>query len=259
MRITRIFVEKLFGVFDHEIRLNMDDRITIIHSPNGYGKTIILKMLHGLFNDRYFELESVPYESFNIEFNSDHKIEIRKDEDIVEKDNKTHLRLKLYSKNGEEIREFTTKFTREDVKFAVSRLISHYSNLKRIVDGKWLYGTITFNTEDLIEHLKIPTDVAELIRQDREWLTAIKKDVNVYLIESQRLLSLTNGESSSENGDSSALLSTVMSYPGKLAEVIKGALAEYASASQSLDRSFPARLVKRTSFEELSNDEFRLT
>ncbi len=170
MRITKIFVEKLFGVFDHEIRLNLDDRITIIHSPNGYGKTIILKMLAGLFNDRYSELKSIPYKRFGIEFEDGQKIEIEPNE---------------------------------------------------------------------------------------KWVTKIRKDVNVYLIESQRLLSLTDGENSTKNGDSSALLSTVMSYPGKLAEVIKGALAEYASASQSLDRSFPARLVKRTSFEELTNDEFR--
>ncbi len=170
MRITKIFVEKLFGVFDHEIRLNLDDRITIIHSPNGYGKTIILKMLDGLFNDRYSELKSVPYKRFNVEFDDGQKIEIKPDE---------------------------------------------------------------------------------------KWVTKIRKDVNVYLIESQRLLSLTNGENNAENGGSSALLSTVMSYPGKLAEVIKSALAEYASASQSLDRSFPARLVQRTSFEELTNDEFR--
>jgi predicted ATP-binding protein involved in virulence len=257
MRITKIFVEKLFGVFDHEIRLNLDDRITIIHSPNGYGKTIILKMLDGLFNDRYSELESVPYESFNIEFDSGQKIEIRKEEKVVGKDSKTYLGLKLHSKNGEEIRAFTTRFTRKNIESTVSILTNHYSSLKKIEDGTWLYGTTTFNTEDLIEHLKIPVKVAELIRQDREWLTAIKKDVNIYLIESQRLLSLTNGKDRTKNRDSPTLLSTVISYPGKLAEVIKGALAEYASASQSLDRSFPARLVKRTSFDELSNDEFR--
>ena len=38
MRITKVLVKKLFGIFDHEIPLNQDSRITIIHGPNGFGK-----------------------------------------------------------------------------------------------------------------------------------------------------------------------------------------------------------------------------
>jgi len=49
MRIKKITVKKLFGMFCHEIPLNMDDHITIIHGPNGIGKTILLKMLNALF------------------------------------------------------------------------------------------------------------------------------------------------------------------------------------------------------------------
>jgi predicted ATP-binding protein involved in virulence len=48
MRIKEFSVTGLFGVFDRVIPLNMDERITIIHAPNGFGKTIILKMINGL-------------------------------------------------------------------------------------------------------------------------------------------------------------------------------------------------------------------
>jgi hypothetical protein len=68
MRITEISVTKLFGVFDHTIPLNLDDRITIIHSENGFGKTTLLKMLHGLLNERYSELLNVPFEKFQVSF-----------------------------------------------------------------------------------------------------------------------------------------------------------------------------------------------
>ncbi len=177
MRITRIFVEKLFGVFDHEIRLNMDDRITIIHAPNGYGKTIILKMLDGIFNDRYVELYNTPYKSFQIEFDGGQKIEIQ--QGFIEK-----------------------------------------------------------------------------ISQNEEWLNIIK-EFNVYLIESQRLLSVVDDEKNGKNSERAALLPTVTSYAAELVEVIKGLLAEYASVSQSLDRSFLSRALQRSSSEELSNDDFR--
>ena len=41
-RLTKIEVVNLFGVFRHVIPLNLTDRITIIHGPNGYGKTALL-------------------------------------------------------------------------------------------------------------------------------------------------------------------------------------------------------------------------
>ncbi len=53
MRVCRISVTKLFGVFDHVIPLNRDERITIIHGPNGYGKTVILQLLNAMFDGRW--------------------------------------------------------------------------------------------------------------------------------------------------------------------------------------------------------------
>ena len=50
MQIAQISITGLFGVFDYVIPLNLDDRITIIHALNGYGKTIVLKMLDSLFS-----------------------------------------------------------------------------------------------------------------------------------------------------------------------------------------------------------------
>lgn len=46
-RIRRIKVDKLFGVFDHDIPLN-ESGITLIHGPNGYGKTAILTLVDAL-------------------------------------------------------------------------------------------------------------------------------------------------------------------------------------------------------------------
>jgi predicted ATP-binding protein involved in virulence len=48
MRIKQISVTKLFGIFDHVIPLNLDERITIIHGINGVGKTSILRLINAL-------------------------------------------------------------------------------------------------------------------------------------------------------------------------------------------------------------------
>ena len=35
-------------MFDHEIPLNQESRITIIHGPNGVGKTVLMRMVSWL-------------------------------------------------------------------------------------------------------------------------------------------------------------------------------------------------------------------
>ena len=62
MRLSRIEVSKLFGVFDHVIPLNLSDRITIIHGPNGYGKTAVLLMVQSGLGNRFAKLRRVQFE-----------------------------------------------------------------------------------------------------------------------------------------------------------------------------------------------------
>ncbi len=52
MRIAEVKVTNLFNLFTHTVRMD-DSRIRIIHGPNGIGKTVLFRMIHGLFNYRY--------------------------------------------------------------------------------------------------------------------------------------------------------------------------------------------------------------
>src|SRR5580704_1805059 len=78
MRISEISVRGLFGVFDHVIPMNMVDRITIIHGPNGFGKTAILRLMDGLFNTRYFELKTIPFKEFAVKFDNGKTLTVEK-------------------------------------------------------------------------------------------------------------------------------------------------------------------------------------
>lgn len=78
MRIKQISVSGLFGIFDHIIPLNMDDRITVIHGPNGFGKTAMLRILNAFFNSRYSELRTIPFSKFCVEFDNGSNVEIIK-------------------------------------------------------------------------------------------------------------------------------------------------------------------------------------
>src|SRR5438128_701625 len=70
MRIKRISATELFGLFNHTIPLQLDERITIIHGPNGLGKTIILRMLAGLMEGKYSIFRRIPFGKFMVEFDS---------------------------------------------------------------------------------------------------------------------------------------------------------------------------------------------
>ena len=78
MRITKISVKGLFGYLDHEIPLNQESRITIIHGPNGVGKTTILEMIHGLFNAKLRVFYEVPFTEFIVEYDRHQRITVEK-------------------------------------------------------------------------------------------------------------------------------------------------------------------------------------
>ena len=55
-------------MFDHEIPLNQESRITIVHGPNGVGKSVMLHMLHGFFHNKTGIFESTPFGQFRIDY-----------------------------------------------------------------------------------------------------------------------------------------------------------------------------------------------
>ena len=76
MNITRISVNGLFDWFDHKIPLNLDERITIITGPNGFGKTMILRIINALFSLQVGDLERLPFRELNVSFDDDSSLRV---------------------------------------------------------------------------------------------------------------------------------------------------------------------------------------
>ena len=89
MRITKISVKKLFGVFDHEIPLNQESRITIIHGPNGVGKTMILRLIQDMFDFGFTHIYDIPFDQFIIEYDSGASVSVHR---TLNEDNSFKLR-----------------------------------------------------------------------------------------------------------------------------------------------------------------------
>ena len=79
-----------------------------------------------------------------------------------------------------------------------------------------------------------------------EWLQDIINSIDIHLIESQRLLNISEYQE---------MIPSVNAYANELAENIQEKLAEYGTLSQSLDRTFPVRLVQKASTNSLANDQ----
>ena len=79
----------------------------------------------------------------------------------------------------------------------------------------------------------------------------------MYLIESQRLLSFSENRNEKRRMNRIPISPslTVNSYSNELVYEIKERLASYASVSQSLDRSFPTRVLKQRAYEDLTSEE----
>ena len=67
-RLQRIVVQGLFHTYDHDIPLNLDDRVTLLHGPNGVGKTVILGMTNALLKERLYYFRRIPFARFTLQF-----------------------------------------------------------------------------------------------------------------------------------------------------------------------------------------------
>lgn len=65
LKIKNISVIKLFGFLDYDIDFPSGDKL-IITGPNGYGKTMLLKLVHYAISNDYINLEKTSFESFSI-------------------------------------------------------------------------------------------------------------------------------------------------------------------------------------------------
>ncbi|WP_292468740.1 AAA family ATPase [Methanolobus sp.] len=236
MNITQIKIKKLFDLYDHEIKLNSNERITIIYGPNGVGKTIILQMLRSIFNTKYDIFYKVPFEEFLIEFDNGNVLFLKK---IYNKDkNQDELILNL---NGNEATQIQLDCMPDTKTF--DKIIRNYPNLKKIEANEWLDlsdGEI-LNTGDVLDRYDICLPEK---KNGVGWFNDIKEKINVDFIETQRLIILSNSRKKYPTPKTS-IKKTVSNYSSELSKEVQRQLAKYATLSQSLDRSFPIRLAKK--------------
>jgi energy-coupling factor transporter ATP-binding protein EcfA2 len=257
MRVKRFAVRGLFDTFDHEVPIDGQRRLRIIYGPNGYGKTTILRLIDAIFNRNTTFLRRTPFNSLSI----------YTDEGSV---------LRLQRSNGEEVPSleytYSPKRGKErsfedkpaDISFLrhlpLSMIEHEIPNLDRVGTRLWRDGRTgrVLDLGDVLQaygdELPIPSSFREM-PSPPEWFTQLIASIPVRLIEAQRLLRFSEEAPASRRQPRTQWSATVEAYADDLAEAIKSKLAESGTLSQSLDRTFPQRLVESTDKHLLSEDE----
>jgi hypothetical protein len=266
LRVKRVAIFGLFGLYDHNVPLHMDDRVTILHGPNGVGKTALLRLIAAAFAGRYTAITKVPFRKLDIELSDGSVITFEQTEKL-NKHKHDYLTLNLsLSMGGKTLHTSAITPRGEDVPedhaVCLAVALSHLDEWPRHEPRKLrLIDRLrqSVNQNDLFEG----TDQIWLGRPqgatvEPKWFTELRSRVQVHLIETQRLLQMNPIASGGAGLRSSGIVPTVSDYARDLHLRITDTLARYATQSQSLDQSFPQRLVKAAVQPGLETPELKI-
>lgn len=260
MRVNEVKVVDLFGMFNHSIELHREARITIIHGPNGFGKTVILRMLDGLFNARYATLRAVPFREMAVSLEDGLTLTVRRQK--AENARRKHVRLVFHATRGKKSDVGTFQLDETDFPpdFPVSMIDDVIPQLNRIGAEEWIDVSTGqhLTLRDVFE--QYADDLPQHFRDKQvapQWLKQLQSSVDVHLIDTDRLRSSRPYDRRRASRRRAFSELAVLRYAEDLADRIRSKLAESAALSQSLDRTFPARLMQRGLIPDLADDAIR--
>lgn len=249
LRIKRVAIAGLFRLYDHDIPLHMQDRVTILHGPNGVGKTALLRLIAAAFDGRLADITKVPFRRLDIELSNGSMITFEQTEKRDKRD-QLEIELKLSLETGGKV-EHTSALTLGSLeqREMLANLAAKTSILERLGPDLWMDRNVgeEVSTSDAyaryFERVGMNQERSRSITEP-EWFTELRCRVQVHLIETQRLLRMNPADPARSVRQRAVVVPTVRDYARDLQTRITETLARYATESQSLDQSFPQRLLK---------------
>ncbi len=285
MRLKKFSVSKLFGIFDHEINFRLEEGITIIHAPNGYGKTVVLTLINHFFSGSLQIFKDIEFNEVIAEFNSGDIVKISQipsSQLSLDPDGSTFpkrveqapqrmrgkgrlrpYRIELINHPDAEAWEpYALPPEGSERRRFIGPAIERYLPQLIRVGAQEYRDRIRGDLIDVEEaYARYGEDIPDNARRHRgppEWLETIRRSIQCQLIETQRLVTKKKETRSYDREEPPK--AAVSAYRDALAARIKAVLAESATRSQSLDRTFPNRILGRmrdSSRDPFSEEELR--
>ena len=241
LKLVGVDVEGLFGIYDHQLDLNVDDRVTILHGPNGVGKTTVLKMIDALMGNRLEYFGAVPFSRFRLRFADGRSLELGPDRE------RNSLEICLAGHGSR-----TTDTVDLSGRGGSGSIAKGMPDSDRNADGA---GSL-FN---LARYFRDGTATATL--EGPPWLGEFIAQGSVHLIDTHRLERRGRRDDQTAPPSLIGLASETNSEPSVL-ECGRGlqarldaAMADYGRVSQALDQAFPRQLISAASEPALAREE----
>jgi len=251
MPITQINIIGLFGSTDAEIKINLENRITIIHASNGFGKTTIFRLIWAIFHGQDRVLHTTPFKEIQIEW-MDH----------VEESSSTEL-LKIKKENSDAGEVHFSLWKDEELvsEWRLDSLNEINKKAELLGEKELLESNINKVAGESKQRLRERLNKVNLEINIRGYSSLVEKDTSarpvwltpdkVKMIEAQRLLISDPDGEDDESRQTSKLYvrakntkNAVDVYSKELIEHIQNAKVQYSNQSQDIDKTYPHRLIE---------------
>lgn len=245
IRLESFHIEKLFGEFDHFIPLSPSSHITALIAPNGIGKTACLRLINALFRRQWSIFSSTEFFQIEYRFSDGSRVVARRSslDDLLEEPG-IGITFET-STPGAEPDVWTPKVA-DQAPGRVLGVERYLPFLTRTGPSRWVHDHTrqVYNLQEIVEAYgeQLPDSILSSINyKPSDALGKIIGAIDCHLIETQRLLIIPDDPA--RRGISSTL--TISKKAQTLRSIIAQELTAYASLSQSLDRSFPKRVIQK--------------
>lgn len=236
MKLKKLIINGLFGHFNHVIKFK-DENITIVTAPNGYGKTICLKVIDSIFNRRLSFLCDLQFSSIEL-YTDNGVLEIKKDQDI------SPSTITLGHSNEEGRHEYSKDFElAKSKKMSIHGIELHIPFLHRVGPREWEDHRTqdVYTLEEIIENFSeyLPDEFTS--KSYPQWYLDFSNGLNAHFVQDQRLI---QRKAAIHRGRKQNFVDTIEKYASELSELIKESGFKSSHVSQQLDTTFPVRLLK---------------
>ena len=255
--IESIKIIKLFEIFDYDIVYPKNENVLIITGPNGFGKTQVLNIIFNLFSRKFTFFHNLVFEAITIVLNNNRTIEIVKEIKNKETKKEKIVVTFLFKEGKKNVEEYI--YDRK-ISINLSRNISRYLPFSRISNDSWINNTNDqiFSLEEILEKYsdQLPSVADSYQKLKTPFANKILNAINVHLIREQRLFTKVSNKEARfrDSVNQNIMTETIQTYSDELKGLILEKSQDSYTILQSLDSSYPNRLISEKN--KISKDEY---